>query len=981
LVGDHAAAEQHLRFLLALNQRLHGAAHVDVARSMHNLAFELTSQGQYEQAESFFRRALAMRQELLGASDPAVADSLHGLAVVLSEQGKSGESEVMERRALLIQQKWPGTENPEHAESPKSEAPALDNQERAVAAGRDAADALFRQGRVLQDQGKYKQAEQLYRQALAMDQKRVGPVHLDVAASLNNLAYVLYREGEYAQAEQLYRQALAMNQKLLGVEHLAVATNLNNLGEVLLNEGKDEQAAGLLGQSLKIRKKLLGAEHPDVAQSLCNLAAALGHMGHYEEAVQLARQALRMREKLLGAEHPGVAASLGTLADALSGQGHYRESELLMREALQMNQQRLGNEHPDIAVGLASLADALQSQGKYAEAEPIYRQVLALYQKRLGTEHPRVSGILRNLATLLMSRDQFQVALPLFVQSAQIEEKLLRATFSETRMRAALDLVRGEEEAVYGLLLEHPDSAELQRLAMTTALLRKGRAAEAGTTANRLLHRSRSNRGQKERFVRWQELREQREALLFGSPPLSPADYRDRLSELGREADDLESQLAAEMPELRNLQPPDFDAVLSAVSARLPRGAVLIEVVFVQPFLFKSRTTNWGTPHYIAMVLSAEKTITVRDLGDAKTVDAQVRALLAALRNPKLDPREPAQALYQQILRPLLPDGAAQVYLSVDGALNLIPFTALHDGTDYLLDRRDFHYLTSGRDLLQTDSDRAAQPALVLADPDFGNTAPTQSAAESKTFYQLLSTLQPLPGARGEATLVGRLLSVPPILGPKAKESAVRAAHAPWVLHIATHGLFLNNRELSHDQAREEALPRNQVKERKGVLFDHFATEELTMSGDANSLSRSALVLAGAAQGGHAKTTAEDGLLTSEEARSLDLFGTQLVVLSACETGQGELSAGQGVYGLRRAFLVAGAETVVTSLWQVNDAATGKLMELYYRRLLKQKQGRLQGMQEAMKEMRAKYAHPYYWAPFLVIGSDGPLRPPVGVLH
>ena len=153
------------------------------------------------------------------------------------------------------------------------------------------------------------------------------------------------------------------------------------------------------------------------------------------------------------------------------------------------------------------------------------------------------------------------------------------------------------------------------------------------------------------------------------------------------------------------------------------------------------------------------------------------------------------------------------------------------------------------------------------------------------------------------------------------------------------------------------------------------------MSGDASSLSRSALVLAGAAQGGHAKTTAEDGLLTSEEARSLDLFGTQLVVLSACETGQGELSAGQGVYGLRRAFLVAGAETVVTSLWQVNDAATGKLMELYYRRLLKQKQGRLQGMQEAMKEMRAKYAHPYYWAPFLVIGSDGPLRPPVGVLH
>ena len=139
------------------------------------------------------------------------------------------------------------------------------------------------------------------------------------------------------------------------------------------------------------------------------------------------------------------------------------------------------------------------------------------------------------------------------------------------------------------------------------------------------------------------------------------------------------------------------------------------------------------------------------------------------------------------------------------------------------------------------------------------------------------------------------------------------------------------------------------------------------------------LVLAGAAQGDQAKSAAEDGLLTAEEARSLDLFGTQLVVLSACDTGQGELSVGQGVYGLRRAFLVAGAETLVTSLWQVSDAATGKLMELYYQKLLKDRKGRLEGMQEAMKEMRAKYGHPYYWAPFIVIGSDGPLRPPAGL--
>jgi len=167
--------------------------------------------------------------------------------------------------------------------------------------------------------------------------------------------------------------------------------------------------------------------------------------------------------------------------------------------------------------------------------------------------------------------------------------------------------------------------------------------------------------------------------------------------------------------------------------------------------------------------------------------------------------------------------------------------------------------------------------------------------------------------------------------------------------------------------------------ERKGVLFGDFGSEAMGLRGDTDSLSRSALVLADAVQGENAKSAAEDGLLTAEEARSLDLFGTQLVVLSACDTGQGELSVGQGVYGLRRAFLVAGAETLVTSLWQVSDSATGKMMKMYYQKLLKEKKGRLEGMQEAMKEMRNQYKHPYYWAPFLVIGSDGPLRPPASL--
>ncbi len=218
----------------------------------------------------------------------------------------------------------------------------------------------------------------------------------------------------------------------------------------------------------------------------------------------------------------------------------------------------------------------------------------------------------------------------------------------------------------------------------------------------------------------------------------------------------------------------------------------------------------------------------------------------------------------------------------------------------------------------------------------------------------------------------------------------VRAAHAPWVLHIASHGLFLNGPALAGARARNDSLrggasgqqkkrpTKKRAPKRKAVMFEELGNPALSLSGDVDSLSRSALILANAAQGQTAASTAEDGLLTAEEARSLDLSGTQLVVLSACETGQGDPSAGHGVYGLRRAFLVAGAETLVTSLWHVSDDATGKLMELYYRKLLTEKKGRLEGMQEAMQQIRRTYSHPYYWAPFQVIGNDGVLRLPLG---
>jgi CHAT domain-containing protein len=234
--------------------------------------------------------------------------------------------------------------------------------------------------------------------------------------------------------------------------------------------------------------------------------------------------------------------------------------------------------------------------------------------------------------------------------------------------------------------------------------------------------------------------------------------------------------------------------------------------------------------------------------------------------------------------------------------------------------------------------------------------------------YSELAGLSQLAGARKEGQLVGRLLGVSPWLGRSATEARLRQVQAPSILHIATHGLFLGPLNGSGRGLRSKAVG----------LVDHDTYLPVLGQTQDRSLSRSALVLAHPGVARQAADSTNDGLLTAEEARSLYLFGTQLVVLSACDTGRGTVKAGQGVYGLRRAFLSAGAQTVVMSLWPVSDAGTQGLMERYYRLLLDptQPRGRVSGLAEAMRSLKAEKPHPYFWAAFIANGIDAPLGKP-----
>jgi CHAT domain-containing protein len=432
---------------------------------------------------------------------------------------------------------------------------------------------------------------------------------------------------------------------------------------------------------------------------------------------------------------------------------------------------------------------------------------------------------------------------------------------------------------------------------------------------------------------------------------MSIEEHKKRIAELEEQKERLEAEISHRSAEFRAGSQP---VKIESIQAAIPANAALIEFAVYRPFDPKaeSNTEAYKEPHYIAYVLRQKGEVRWKDLGDAKGMENSVEKLREALRDPdRKDVRQLARALDEKIMRPIRPliDGASRLLISPDGSLNLVPFETLVDEQNhYLVERFSCTYLSSGRDLLriQVMRDSKSNP-LLLANPRFGEPAEWIAQANSSAHKKRQSVTSssdlskvyfaPLSGTAQEAQAIRALLVDARILtGQEATESLLKQAAAPRILHVATHGFFLTDG--SSGKSKIE-----------------------------NPLLRSGLALAGA---NLRKNTGDDGILTALEASGLNLWGTKLVTLSACDTCLGEVKNGEGVYGLRRAFVLAGTETLVMSLWPVSDYVTRQMMTSYYKGL-KQGFGRGEALRQVQLSMlkRKDRRHPFYWASFIQSGE------------
>jgi CHAT domain-containing protein len=717
---------------------------------------------------------------------------------------------------------------------------------------------------------------------------------------------------------------------------------------------------------------------------------------------------------------------LNSMVVTLYNQGKYAEAIPLAERAVALAYRYLGEEHPDYAQSLNNLALLYDEMGRYDEAEPLFKKAMEIRRRVLGEEHPYYATSLNNLASLYREMGRYDEAFHLLWNGVQIENRLLLRLAGAYPEPIVLAFAARSEVWVWALLtliLHHfSDKPECVQAGLDAILPRKAIGYEVA-----LVQQQAALSGKyphlRETFERLRRVRQELATRALRGPAEgeSMSDFQRRMAMLEQEQANLEMELAREVPEVEwalRMRSADRQAVASS----LPEGCTLVEFYRFAPCRFEAKRgeVHWEPERYVAFVLEAgSEQVKLVDLGEAEEIDAKIREFRRQvgweepLRGsvgsgmPELI-EDACRALYDSLFMPVvsvLGEGIRHLMIAPDGELSLVPFEAfLSDEGRFVVEGWQVSYVTVGRDVLFfRESSVSSEGALIVADPDYDlheqevvhgligrllgrHDVPVSSCAVSSAELRAAARgyWAPLPSTREEGEAVRDMLEAEGVkvvafwLGEEALEGRLKRVSRPKVLHIATHGFFFPDAPRSvYSQMREQLIGEVRGFGMRGLF------QQVHLVGS-SPLVRSGLVLAGINSllrepPLRVPPEAEDAVLTALDVSALDLLGTELVVLSACETGVGDVRRGQGVLGLRRAFLLAGAKTVLTSLWKVPDEETKELMKEFYKRVLS---GCSKG--EALREAqlaliaqlreRDGYAHPFYWASFICVGDTSPMK-------
>ncbi len=735
---------------------------------------------------------------------------------------------------------------------------------------------------VYQNLGQYEKASHTFQEIRKIDSVAVGVAHPDYAITLSNMSMVYNDEGRYSEAEKMMLRAMEIQRQNGESETSSYARKLNNLARVYMLSDRASLSVPLYEQSMTLYKKTIGENSVDYASASYNLGVSLWKTGKIEEGVKHLRNSASIRASLLGKKHPKYAESQQKIAD-------YLWLQKKKKEARQTYGEVFDNYYNQIESVFPALTEEEKAKFYYNTIRPSFDKFNS-FAYEYSSEDPQVMADVYN---------------------HQINTKGV--------IMLATEKVR---DAIYN--------------SKDTTLIKK--------------------------YEGWQGIKEQIAKLY--SHNQSPA----KLDSLLTLADKTEKELSRSSGEFaRQFIRKKYG--WSEIQKTLKAGEAAIEVVRYQKFIPDNAGKFQDEVSYAFLIVTS-KTLKQPDVVVLKNGKDLENKFLHFYKNSILFNQEDSYS-YKNFFQPvgdyLKANKIEKLYLSPDGVFNQVNVSTLRNTATgkYLVDEYTINLVTNTKELLERKpKTTGTQTSMLVGYPKFNmeseqkeqsgtaNRGLTRGGSSRGLRGGLLRYVDPengitvLPGTQKEIEKISKLLTA---TNPKvfvqtdASEGITKKTKSPSILHIATHGYFLEDDEKN--------------KESNGYVF--------------NPLLKSGLILAGAENFIRSGTTVDslgnDGILTAYEAMNLNLESTDLVVLSACETGLGVVKNGEGVYGLQRAFKLGGAKSVIMSLWSVDDEATQDLMMLFYTEFAKNGNAQ-EALRTAQRKLKNKYPQPFYWGAFVLVG-------------
>lgn len=800
--------------------------------------------------------------------------------------------------------------------------------------------------------GEYAQTEGLLLDLLENKEAKYGAKSKKLIKTLNQLGILYTIKGDYKKAQENALKANEIAEKTYGNKSLRYAITLETLAEFYLAIGDYKQATDYIKQSIQIREAKLGKNHIMTSQALTILAKITlnENSDKITETEKILTQVKEINAETFGVEHPSYAESLKNLANLYMQTGKYDLAKQNLTTADEIWFNKFGRNNVNSAQVALLFGDIYRKENNVKDAKYEYKRAEKMFAKIFHKEHPNYVKTISKQGQLYFVAGNLKKANKKLDYSTKSYLKYIKEYFpalSEREKSRFWNLIRSDFEFYNTLAVNQAQKRpELLGKMYDFQLATKGLLLSSSIKIRQSILNS-NDESLKALFNEWVEQKEYLTSILSMSPEaLKENDISPKEVEKGIEK--LEKQLSEKSDIFaQNLE--QEAASWTKIKETLKPNEAVVEIIRFRNY----RQDFEEDVFYAALLITKEskKSPSLVLLENGKDLEKKFLSYYRNANRHNLKDKYSYKNYWQAIAQKL--EDKSIIYFSPDGVYNqLNPESFRIEGDTFVIDKQNVRFVSNSKDLLEKPNTTTSNEIVL-----FGN--PTFYEELSKTEFlkdnnQRGAFITDLPGTKKEIDEVVKIskqsqMQTKSYTQHEAKEEVLKNLdHSPKILHIATHGFFMPQKEELEDILEQTSTAQNPMLQ-SGILA----------AGAGDILAKSL-----------SNFNTKEGVFTAYEAINMDLANTDLVILSACETGLGEVKVGEGVFGLQRSFLIAGAKSVIMSLFKVDDAVTQELMQTFYENYLVKKQDKRTAFNNAQKFIKSKYKKPIYWGAFNMIGVE-----------